>query len=56
VAMHRSGELPDCSGDPSEYGKGFKTWSKAVGEVCRGARARLRVRRTLTPSPTVTLT
>merc|ERR1719199_1426523 len=31
--MHRSGELPDCSGDPSEYGKGFKTWSKAVGEV-----------------------
>ena len=35
MAMHRSGELPDCTGDAAEYGKSFKTWSKAVGEVRR---------------------
>jgi len=33
VAMHRAGELPDCTGDAAELGKSFKTWSKAVGEV-----------------------
>ena len=33
MAMHRAGELPDCTGDAAELGKSFKTWSKAVGEV-----------------------
>ena len=31
VAMHRAGELPDCTGP--EAGPSFKAWSKALGEV-----------------------
>jgi len=33
VAMHRAAELPDCTGDAAEISKGFKAWSKALGEV-----------------------